>query len=114
MGFYEKRGLSLQSNKGGILDCHREQMHFQFKKKKKKNLSQIISYLRSVPSPSVLLISVDLTFVLFSGGKDQNSNDNSLLKQFLLEKKTGISDSCCQIGDGIFPSCEKGNAYLSR
>ena len=113
MGFYEKKGLSLQSNKGGILDCHREQMHFQFKKKK-KHLSQIISYLRSVPSPSVLLISVDLTFVLFSGGKDQNSNDNSLFKQFLLEKKTGINDSCCQIGDGIFRSGEKGNAYLSR
>ena len=35
MGFYEKKGLSLQSNKGGILDCHREQMHFQLKKKKK-------------------------------------------------------------------------------
>ena len=34
MGFYEKKGLSLQSNKGGILDCHREQMHFQLKKKK--------------------------------------------------------------------------------
>ena len=113
MGFYEKKGLSLQSNKGGILDCHREQMHFQFKKKK-KHLSQIISYLRSVPSPSVLLISVDLTFVLFSGGKDQNSNDNSLFKQFLLEKKAGISDSRCQIGDGIFSSCEKGNAYLPR
>ena len=113
MGFYEKKGLSLQSNKGGILDCHREQMHFQFKKKK-KHLSQIISYLRSVPSPSVLLISVDLTFVLFSGGKDQNSNDNSLFKQFLLEKKAGISDSCSQIGDGIFSSCEKGNAYLPR
>ena len=113
MGFYEKKGLSLQSNKGGILDCHREQMHFQLKKKK-KHLSQIISYLRSVPSPSVLLISVDLTFVLFSGGKDQNSNDNSLFKQFLLEKKAGISDSCGQIGDGIFSSCEKGNAYLPR
>ena len=86
-------------------------MYFQFKKKK---LFQIISYLRSVPSPSVLLISVYLTFVLFSGGKDQNSNDNSLFKQFLLEKKAGISDSCSQIGDGIFSSCEKGNAYLPR
>ena len=90
-------------------------MYFQLKKKKKKkNMFQIISYLRSVPLPSVLLISVDLTFVLFSGGKDQNSNDNSLFKQFLLEKKAGISDSCCQIGDGIFSSCEKGNAYLPR
>ena len=96
MGFSEKKGLSLQSSKGGILDYHREQMYFQLKKKnKKKHLFQIISYLTSVPSPSVLLISVDLTFVLFSGGKDQNSNDNSLFKQFLLEKKAGISDSCC-------------------
>ena len=114
MGFYEKKKkrLSLQSSKGGILDYHREQMYFQLKKKKK--LFQIISYLRSVPSPSVLLISVYLTFVLFSGGKDQNSNDNSLFKQFLLEKKAGISDSCGQIGDGIFSSCEKGNAYLPR
>ena len=86
-------------------------MYFQFKKKK---LFQIISYLRSVPSPSVLLISVYLTFVLFSGGKDQNSNDNSLFKQFLLEKKAGISDSYCQIGDGIFSSCEKGKTYLPR
>ena len=113
MRFYEKKKkrLSLQSSKGGILDYHREQMYFQFKKKK---LFQIISYLRSVPSPSVLLISVYLTFVLFSGGKDQNSNDNSLFKQFLLEKKAGISDSCSQIGDGIFSSCEKGNAYLPR
>ena len=86
-------------------------MYFQLKKK----MFQIISYLRSVPSaPSVLLISVYLTFVLFSGGKDQNSNDNSLFKQFLLEKKAGISDSCGQIGDGIFSSCEKGNAYLPR
>ena len=107
----KKKRLSLQSSKGGILDYHREQMYFQLKKKK---LFQIISYLRSVPSPSVLLISVYLTFVLFSGGKDQNSNDNSLFKQFLLEKKAGISDSCGQIGDGIFSSCEKGNAYLPR
>ena len=113
MGFSEKKRLSLQSSKGGILDYHREQMHFQFKKKK-EHLFQIISYLRSVPSPPLLLISVDLTLVLFSGGKDQNSNDNSLLKQFLLEKKAGISDSRCQIGDGIFSSCEKGNAYLPR
>ena len=112
MGFYEKKKkLSLQSSKGGILDYHREQMYFQLKKKK---MFQIISYLRSVPSPSVLLISVYLTFVLFSGGKDQNSNDNSLFKQFLLEKKAGISDSCGQIGDGIFSSCEKGKAYLPR
>ena len=104
MGFYEKKGVFLIVIENKCI--------FSFKKK--KHLSQIISYLRSVPSPSVLLISVDLTFVLFSGGKDQNSNDNSLFKQFLLEKKAGISDSCGQIGDGIFSSCEKGNAYLPR
>ena len=89
----------------------------------KKHIFQIISYLRSIPCsvnrnivslPLVLLISVDLKFVLFSGAKVQNSNDNSLFKQFLMEKKARISDSCCQIGDGIFSSCEKGNAYLPR
>ena len=88
----------------------------------KKHIFQIISYLRSIHAqlieivslPLVLLISVDLKFVLFSGAKVQNSNDNSLFKQFLMEKKAGISDSCCQIGDGIFSSCEKGNAYLPR
>ena len=32
--FYEKKRLSLQSNKGGILDYHGEQMYFQLKKKK--------------------------------------------------------------------------------
>ena len=88
----------------------------------KKHIFQIISYLRSIHAqlteivslPLVLLISVDLKFVLFSGAKVQNSNDNSLFKQFLMEKKARISDSCCQIGDGIFSSCEKGNAYLPR
>ena len=88
----------------------------------KKHIFQIISYLRSIHAqlieivslPLVLLISVDLKFVLFSGAKVQNSYDNSLFKQFLMEKKAGISDSCCQTGDGIFSSCEKGNAYLPR
>ena len=88
----------------------------------KKHIFQIISYLRSIHAqlieivslPLVLLISVDLKFVLFSGAKVQNSNDNSVFKQFLMEKKARISDSCCQIGDGIFSSCEKGNTYLPR
>lgn len=31
---WKKKRLSLQSSKGGILDYHREQMYFQFKKKK--------------------------------------------------------------------------------
>ena len=42
MGFYEKKkGLSLQSSRGGILDYHREQMHFQFKIKNKKKKTPV-------------------------------------------------------------------------